>query len=491
MTSISIGGDSNDTKVVLGSENANITANGPVSNNVLETKITENKKNIENALDVANGDFTHWDSSSMSWITTKTPTVYNTDTDVLLKNMLGLTHKTTVDKTPNSMTYPATQTDYLNYYYWNFYDPSAGQLGWDLKSLENDIKNKFPFQGPENSKIKYGVFNYSIETDSSGIMVFSISLIYVSRIPLVGFSEFVDASLNTVLGPPLFKIDNKTDTILGTTQGPRGGSANFTNVDYSEFNEPGGSFLMVPRIFQWIFPITDDKELLKQAISQHVMWANLSHNWYNQTQYKENGLSVNPTNIIDFFDAVTEITIGTTDYLFFSLVELYTGSQGIKGHLTSAYEGLNGLMKSWEFDRSTVIPATLNFNIPKIFGIAFGLNFNEFYHIAQPFTTGIGSCIINQEIIQQHSYTVTDLFITDWSNFYTNVVDVYYNAPVGTIVPPSTQLPNVPINNSILFYLSAFDTSQLTTTTEIYKIIGPVNLTYANLLSNGYIIATP
>jgi len=468
MTSISIGGDSNDTNVVLSSENANITANGPV----------------------ANGDFTHWDSSSMSWITTKTPTIYNTDTDVLLKNMLGLTHKSRIDKTPNSMTYPATQTDYLNYYYWNFYDPTTEQLGWDLKNLENDIKNKFPFQGPENSKIKYGVFNYSVETDSSLVTVFSITLIYVSRIPLVGFSDFVDTNINTVLGLPLFKIDNKPDTILGTTQGPRGGSANLTKVDYSEFNE-NKSFLMVPRIFQWILPITDSKELLKQAISQHAMWANLSHNWYKQTEYKENGLSINPTNLIDFFDVVTEIKIETTDYLFFSMVELYTGAQGVKGHLTSAYEGLNGLMKSWEFDRSTVIPATLNFNIPKIFGIAFGVNFNEFYHIAQPFTTGIGSCIINQEIIQQHSYTVTAKFITDWSEFYTNVVDVYYNAPVGSIVPPSTQLPNVPINNSILFYLSAFDTSQLTTTTEIYNIIGPVNLTYQNLVSYGYITATP
>jgi hypothetical protein len=31
----------------------------------------------------------------------------------------------------------------------------------------------------------------------------------------------------------------------------------------------------------------------------------------------------------------------------------------------------------------------------------------------------------------------------------------------------------------------------LTTTTEIYKIIGPKNLTYQNLLSYGYITATP
>ena len=452
--------------------------------------------NLQNQIDlletnILNKMNKYWDSTTLSYIETKTPSVEQIDTNILFEDLLGINDITTIDKTPHTADYPAMNSDYLNYYYWQLNNPSKSTLQkiqLDLFNIESKLKTDFSFEGIESSPIKYGIFNYSIEADEYGKDIFSVTLIYVSRISLgVSFEKMVEAHINTTdLGKPRFEIKNKTGIIIGTTQGPRGGSANLTKVNYSEFNE-NESFIMLPRIFNIILPKSTDKTIIKEAINQHIAWANLTHSWYNQGIYKAKGLSIRPTAIIDFFDFSTEITIDNTEYLLVSLVELYSGVQGLVGHIAMSQYGLNEFSKKWTFDRSIAV-SEFESSIPKVFSLV-PISVNDETRIVNVLFSGIGSLLVKQEIIQQYNYVVTKKFVDYWANYYKQVIDKYYSIDTANdfALPPSKQELNKSIDNKISFWLSTFY-SELSITTIFDDIIGPHKFTKDKLLSLGYII---
>ena len=110
------------------------------------------------------------------------------------------------------------------------------------------------------------------------------------------------------------------------------------------------------------------------------------------------------------------------------------------------------------------------------------------------FSTEIGSLIVNQEIIQQYNYGLTQKFVDDWTSYYTDVIKKYYsiNPENDGTLPGDSSSSDWPvvgkaIPNKVLFWLATYDNSELSMTTHFDDIIGPHNLTKNNLVSKGFI----
>lgn len=476
----------------VSAEFVNFSSNENVNN--LENKINTEINNLKTSLDESNPQNIYWDYKTMNYINTVNPTTEQKDIDLLFKELLGLTYNTTIDKVSNTSIYPATSSDYINVYYWNKVSPTKTFYNsLDLLAIQNKLKDKYPFNGLESSNIKYGLFNYSIENDLSETEIFTASLIYISRSPITDLEDFVVSNINTKLDNPLFEVKNKSNIIIGASQGPREGSAHLWTISQDIFNTDF-EITIVPRLFQYILPKNEDTEKIKEGLHEHTMFANLSHNWYKQSIYKASGETLRSTNIIDFFDFVTDIKIQEEEYLLLSSYQFYSGVQGLVGHIATTYKGLNKFIKDWYFDK-TLIP-TLNgdSHTPKLFVDVFkGINSNNNnkFHISQPLNNGIGSFIPQQEIIQQYSHKATQKFIDDWNFFNSTVLERYYSLPGNfNFTIPDSPIVDYPISNKMLFFLSAFNIFEiplLFSPPRIYSIIGPSNLTKDNLINNGYI----